>query len=276
MLPLEEDREIVSIEYETGELAPESDDGKDTIVDVRCTDSYGRQFIVEMQMNWTESFMDRVLFNTAKTYGRILEIGQKYEELRTVYSINFVNDIFEKSPEMQDEYYHHYGIANLQHVEKRMHGMEFVFIELPKFKPLNRATRKLHELWLRFLTEINEIIDEAPSELLSDKNISEAVSCTEIAAYSKSELIAYDRRKMFVIDERSRMSDSKKEGRVEGHEEGLEEGLVKGRKEGREEGQKEKTVQVVLSSKEAGLSIDVIAKISKLTVDEVNEILIKI
>ncbi|MDR1130501.1 MAG: Rpn family recombination-promoting nuclease/putative transposase, partial [Prevotellaceae bacterium] len=111
MLPLEEDREIVSIEYETGELAPEIDDGKDTIVDVRCTDNYGRQFIVEMQMNWTDSFKSRVLFNTAKAYGRLLEMGQKYEELRTVYSINFVNDIFEDSTEMEDEYYHHYGIA---------------------------------------------------------------------------------------------------------------------------------------------------------------------
>jgi predicted transposase/invertase (TIGR01784 family) len=164
-----------------------------------------------------------------------------------------VNDTFEKSPEMQDEYYHHYGIANLQHMEKRMYGMEFVFIELPKFKPQNRATRKLHELWLRFLTEINETIEEAPSELLSDKDISEAVSCTEIAAYSKSELIAYDRRKMFVIDERSRMSDSEKKGRTEGRT--------------------EERAKIVVSGKKAGLSNEIIAEITGLTVDKINEIL---
>jgi len=36
------------------------------------------------------------------------------------------------------------------------------FLELPKFIPLNRAGRKLHELWLRFLTEVNEKSEEIP------------------------------------------------------------------------------------------------------------------
>jgi hypothetical protein len=40
---------IVSIEYDTGELIPElANVLRNTIVDVRCTDSEGRQFIVEM------------------------------------------------------------------------------------------------------------------------------------------------------------------------------------------------------------------------------------
>ena len=38
---------------------------------------------------------------------------------------------------------------------KQIEGLEFVFIDLPKFKPQNRAEKKLHELCLHFLTEIN-------------------------------------------------------------------------------------------------------------------------
>jgi predicted transposase/invertase (TIGR01784 family) len=171
----EENREVVEIEYQTGELTPRIEELKHTVVDVRCTDSYNRQFIVEMQMSWTNSFKKRVLLNASKAYVRQFDAAQDYELLCPVYAINFVDDIFEKSPEMKDKYYHHYKIVNVRDTEKRIEGLEFIFIELPKFKPHTRATHKLHELWLRFLTEINEHTEEAPPELLSDENISEAV-----------------------------------------------------------------------------------------------------
>ena len=67
MLPL--DDPVVSIEYQSGELPPPLVFVmRNTIVDVRCVDSTGRQFIVEMQMHWTDSFKSRVLFNASKAY----------------------------------------------------------------------------------------------------------------------------------------------------------------------------------------------------------------
>jgi predicted transposase/invertase (TIGR01784 family) len=66
MLPLE--NPIVSIEYQTGEMLPEIEELRLSIVDVRCTDSDGRQFIVEMQMYWSESFKSRVTHNASKAY----------------------------------------------------------------------------------------------------------------------------------------------------------------------------------------------------------------
>ena len=67
ILPLK--KPIVSIEYQTNELIPELTDVlRNTIVDVRCTDSVVRQFIVEMQLFWSESFKSRVLLNASKAY----------------------------------------------------------------------------------------------------------------------------------------------------------------------------------------------------------------
>ncbi|MDR1119493.1 MAG: Rpn family recombination-promoting nuclease/putative transposase, partial [Dysgonamonadaceae bacterium] len=37
MLPLEENREVVEIEYQTGELTPRAKGMKHSVVDVRCT-----------------------------------------------------------------------------------------------------------------------------------------------------------------------------------------------------------------------------------------------
>jgi predicted transposase/invertase (TIGR01784 family) len=174
MLPLE--TPIVSIEYQTGELIPELVDVlRNSVVDVRCTDADGRQFIVEMQLYWTESFKSRVLLNASKAYVKQLDKTQKFQLLHPVYALNFINEIFEKSPEMKDEYYHHYKIVNIKDTEKQIKGLEFIFVELPKFKPENRAEKKLHDLWLQFLTEINESTTEVRRELLHNELTEEAI-----------------------------------------------------------------------------------------------------
>jgi predicted transposase/invertase (TIGR01784 family) len=217
MLPLE--KPIVSIEYQTGELVPElADVLRNTIVDVRCTDNAGQQFIVEMQMYWSESFKSRVLLNASKAYIKQLDKAKDFELLQPVYALNFVNDTFEKSPDMQHEYYHHYQIVNIRNTEKQIEGLEFLFLELPKFKPLNRAEKKLHELWLRFLTEINENTQEVPQELLNEELTREALGYMERAAYTKEQLEAYDKRKIDAMTERSMINDALRKGEAIGEQ----------------------------------------------------------
>ena len=241
---------IVSIEYQTGELIPElSDVLKNTIVDVRCTDAEGRQFIVEMQLYWSESFRSRVLLNASKAYVMQLDKATEFKLLQPVYALNFVNETFEKSPEMKDEYYHYYKIVNIKNTEKQIEGLEFVFVELPKFKPQNRAERKLHDLWLRFLTEINENTKEIPQELLDNELTREAVSYMEKAAYSKEQLATYDKWKIAAMTERSAINDAKAEGKAEGK------------------------AEVVLIANKAGYSADAIAALTGLTPDRIMEIL---
>ena len=195
MLPLKSP--IVSIEYQTGELIPELTDVlRNTIVDIRCTDAGGRQFLVEMQLFWNESFRNRVLLNASKAYVLQLDKMQDFKLIKPVYALNLVNDTFEKSPEMEDVYFHHYQIVNINNTEKQIEGLEFFFVELPKFKPQNRAERKLHDLWLRFLTEINETTEEVPAELLEHEHIREAIGYVEKAAYTKAQLWTYDKWKI--------------------------------------------------------------------------------
>ena len=214
MIPFESP--IVSIEYDTGELVPElASTLRNTIVDVRCTDSDDRQFIVEMQMYWSESFKQRILFNASKAYAMQLDKGDDFELLRPVYALSFVNETFEKSPEMASEYYHHYKIVNIKKTEKQIKGLEFIFLELPKFKPQGRAEKKLHDLWLRFLTDINEETKEVPQELLDNELTREAVEYMKRATYTKEELEAYDKWKIDIMTERSAINDARKEGRTE-------------------------------------------------------------
>ena len=256
MLPLE--TPIVSIEYQTGELIPELVDVlRNSVVDVRCTDADGRQFIVEMQLYWTESFKSRVLLNASKAYVKQLDKTQKFQLLHPVYALNFINEIFEKSPEMKDEYYHHYKIVNIKDTEKQIKGLEFIFVELPKFKPENRATKKLHDLWLQFLTEINESTIEVPSELLQNELTEEAIKYMEVSAYTKEQLETYDKWRIDIMSALSIIDDS------------LEKGLEKGRVEGLEKGKIEKTIEIIHNSHRAGIPIETIATITGLTPEEI-------
>jgi predicted transposase/invertase (TIGR01784 family) len=264
MLPLA--KPIVDIEYQTGELVPELTDVlRNTIVDVRCTDKDNRQYIVEMQLFWSESFKSRVLLNASKAYVKQLNKAEKFELLQPVYALNFVNDEFEKSPEMENEYYHYYKIVNIKDTGKQIEGLEFLFVELPKFKPANRAEKKLHELWLRFLTEVNENTEEIPKELLDNELTREAVGYMERSAYTKEQLETYDKMKIAIMTERSALNDALKKGLTEGEAIGLKKGRAEGRAEGK--------IEVVLNSHKNGLSLDVIQAITKLTKEEIEEIL---
>ena len=53
LLPLEPEEEVMEIEYLPAELVPENPLRKNGIVDVRCKDKRGRQYLVEMQMVWS-------------------------------------------------------------------------------------------------------------------------------------------------------------------------------------------------------------------------------
>jgi predicted transposase/invertase (TIGR01784 family) len=283
MLPL--DSSIVSIEYQTGELIPEIEVLRNSIVDVRCTDERGRQFIVEMQMYWSESFKSRVLLNASKAYVMQLDKANKYELLQPVYSLNFVNETFEKSPEMRDEYYHHYKIVNIKNTEKQIKGLEFVFIELTKFSPKNRAEQKLHELWRRFLTEINESTSEAPRELLENSETNEAVGYLEIGAYTKEQLFTYDKVRDGILTERSVLSDAKREGVAEGLEKGLErglaqglekglgQGLAQGLEQGLEKGREEERKKFAAACLKKGMSLEDIQELTGLGVKTIRSLM---
>lgn len=168
LLPLTAGQEITDIEYLPSEMVPENPLRKNSIVDVRCKDKTGRQFIVEMQMIWSPEFKQRVLFNASKAYVRQINAGEQYELLQPVYSLNLVNEVFE--PELKG-YYHHYQMVHVENSDKVIDGLQLIFVELPKFTPHTYSEKKMQVLWLRYLTEINEQTREVPEELMANPEV---------------------------------------------------------------------------------------------------------
>jgi len=191
LLPLQEDEYVESIEYWPTEKIPQRTQvEKDSIVDVCCRDNKRREFIVEMQMTWTEAFKKRVLLNASKAYIAQSEVGEKYSLLQPVYALNFVNAPMNIDT---DGYYHHYQLVHQVNSDEVIDGLQLVFIELPKFTPQTISEKKMQVLWLRFLTEINAKTREAPAELLENPEVSQALKIVEEAAYTPAEMRSYNK-----------------------------------------------------------------------------------
>lgn len=229
LLPLSGDEQVESVEYLPAELVPDLPMGKNSIVDVRCKDLSGRQFIVEMQMIWTPAFQQRVLFNASKAFVRQLRRNRKYELLQPVYSLNLVNETFMN--DYPDEFIHNYNIVHELHSDKIIEGLHLTFVELPKFKPQTIAERKMAVLWLRFLTEINEETTVVPDELLQNPETSKALKEVEESAYTEDEMDAYEDFWDKLGAERLLFIDSNSISRKKGREEGREEGRKEERKD---------------------------------------------
>ena len=307
LLPLDEGKQIESVEYLTPEMVPDNPAKKNSIVDVRCRETGGRHFIVEMQMNWNDEFKQRVVLNAAKAVVKQLDKGEDYTLIQPVYSLNLINDVgFEADP---DEFYHDYAIVNVEHTDRIIEGLRFVFVELPKFftskqqgrrMPQPIALRRMAVLWLRFLTEIDEKTEEVAPELLENPDTNHALQILEKSAYDEGQLYAYEQFWDAVVNERvaieggyrkgfkkgeaegraAGLAEGRAAGRAEGLAAGRAEGLAAGRAEGRAEGHAEGRAEGLQEAnminarkmKEMGVAMDVIAAVTGLDAEQIEAI----
>ena len=216
LLPMPDGMEIKSVEYMPTENVPDNPAKKYSIVDVFCTDNFGRNFIVEMQSYWNTEFFARTLFNAASIFTKQLKKGMSFGDLKDVYTLGLINDkkAFNYG---NDEYIQEYYLTNKNHPEDdRRTELSMVFVVLPNFKPQNRAVKKMHNLWLKFLTEIDENTTDADPELIENKDTYEALELLRTSAFTEGEMLAYEKYWLDVSTERSALERERAEGIAEG------------------------------------------------------------
>ncbi len=267
LLPLPDGMEIQSVEYVTAENIPNNPAKKYSIVDVKCIDNYKRQFIVEMQSYWTQEFFSRTVFNAAAAYSNQLKKGISFEDLKDVYALSLINEeafCFNSDGEYIQEYY----LINKKHTEDIHTNLALIFVELPKFSPTNKGDKKMKDLWMKFLTQIDEHTREVDAELLENPEIKEALRIVEESAYTDAELAEYQKYWLDIITERSAILGAEKRGIIKGREEGR----LEGRLEGRAEGEQHKAIEIARKLKVAGLDINTILQTTGLDLDVISNL----
>ena len=215
-----------------------------------------------MQMEWSNAFKQRVLFNASKLYVSQAMKREKYSDLQPVYSLNLVNDIFERDT---PEFIHNYRIVHDKDSNKVIEGLHFTFIELPKFTPQSISDKRMMVLWLRFLTEINANTQEVPSDLLRDPEIGKAVEELKISGFTDAELRAYDKFWDSVRVEKTLQYDS--------YQQGMEKGIKQGMVKGEEVGKSQRSIEIAKNMLAKGMDAATVMEITGLTESQMQQLM---
>lgn len=254
LLPLPSDSPIVTLTYLQNEQVPAIPEFKRTIADVKCTDAQGRVFIVEMQMNWTDCFKQRLLFGASQAFVKQLKTGEDYKFLQPVYGLGIVAEIYEQGTE---DWYHHYQLVRQGNATHDViEHLQLIFIELPKFPIQSSEEKQLRLLWLRFLREVDEKTITVSQELLDVPEIAQAVELTEESAYTPGELNLYESYWDQVSRDKSLLSGK------------YAEGIAKGKAEGKTE----EKYDIARNLLRQGVSTDIVAVGTGLTREEIEKI----
>ena len=207
-----------------------------------------------------------MVFGANQAYVKKMRVGQTWHELKPVYALAIINGTIPVASGIAaDGYYHHYRIVNVVEPKQVLAGLEFVFIELPKFRPEGRGEKRPQTLWLRFLREVgatpSQVID---AEMLQDHDIAQAVGLVEQGAFTEAELAGYHTALDQTTTYISMPADAEAKGEVKGEAKGRAEGETMGRAEG----ERAKALAIASALLADGSSLQRVAAITGLSVEE--------
>lgn len=256
---------IIITELLESEGNQNSGDDKFNRVDIKAKNSKGEIIIVEVQLTRQLYYLQRMLYGVSKAITEHIQIGNKYDQVKKVYSINILYfDLGQGS----DYLYHGKTIFTGVHTgdqlkvntkeanEIRMTVPENVFPEyyIIRVNEFNDVATTPIEEWLDYLKN-NHI-----KENTSTPGLQEARKKLLYMTMSDSDRRAYDAHMDDIMVQNDVLDTAKMEGRAEGRAEGLEEGVQK------------KALEVAKNLKSMGLSIQDIQRVTGLSKDEIESL----
>ena len=228
ILELKGDMQIEHLRLADPHQVPKLKDYKETVLDVRCIDQRGREFIVEMQLLDKNDFEQRVLYYVAKSFVRQLKKGEKYTKLRKVTLLSILDFVFLENP----HYLATHLILDKKTGEHKLKDFEFAFLELKKFNKPESALQTLEDKWIYFLRNAHRTPLRGIPSSLQDPDIEEAFEILEEIGRSEQQTMLYEKAEMDHRDHLARMDKKFEEGLAQGHQQGLMEGEKKGHEKG--------------------------------------------
>ena len=247
----------------------DTDDDKFNRVDIKARNDRDEIFIVEVQLSRHIYYLQRILYGVAKAVTEHIRLGQKYDEVKKVYSISIV---YFDLGQGADYLYHgtntFVGVhtndtlrVNMKEDDViRMKTPEEVFPEyyIIRVNEFNDVATTPLEEWLDYLKN-GHIKDDTRAP-----GLEEARTKLQYLTMSDADRHAYDAH----LDNMMLQNDVLDTARIEGRAEGRAAGLEEGRAEGLEEGK----LAIARKMKEKGMAIDVIAEMTELSPEEIGRL----
>ncbi|MCR0207201.1 Rpn family recombination-promoting nuclease/putative transposase [[Clostridium] innocuum] len=210
-------------------LDPKTIGKKKIILDVHVKDENGQLFCIEMQTTFSETEKKRFEFYGARALNDQLNSGEKYELLKPVHQIIFIDEY----PWNNQNLMNHYQMRTEKgEVENKKALIKRSYIHLPVINELVRkqGILKLNDFeQLCFLFENNE-----NDAILKTKERLVKVFVEKYKEMQKNDKLWSTAMAIQMGEARYRngLNDSYKEGLEKGLEQGIEKGIKKGKEEG--------------------------------------------
>ena len=244
-------------------------DAKMNRVDILAEDTDGELLLIEVQGESEYAYFQRILFGASKLVTEYIDSGQNYDNVKKVYSINIVyfdlgqgkDFVYHGKTEFRG--IHNNEVLQLSTFQRQQFGVDEVYKLYPEYYILkvndfNCWSKVPLEQWIYFLStsDIPEDADAPGLKAAREKLLLSKMSREEQSAYRR-----YLDNRVILADQ---IFTAKGEGRLEGRAEGRAEGRTEGRAEGH--------IETAHKMKADNMPIDLIAKYTSLTVEEINNL----
>ncbi len=243
------DVNIVDVSFLNTEIVPENKDDKKCVIDILATDDKDNNFIVEMQNAKQVTFLERMVYYTAKVIAQLEgEVGSEEYNLHSTYAIAFLNFASEAVTGINGRYDLHYYTVDEASGHRLPASPEYHFFDLSAFKKISKGITNETDYWLSLLTGSKEM-DRMPDWARGDKAYEAYFEASTRANFTPEETIQYEKDMMTERDRINSINYAKWEGV----------------QEGKQQAQRE----IAMALKAKGIDADTIASCTGLSVEEV-------
>lgn len=262
-----EDNVFTDLDFLDKELTPIEQDGKVSVLDIRARMNDGTQVNIEVQVCKDPDMARRSLYYWSKMYSGELHEGEPYNKLMQAISINLMD--FNAFPEYTS-CHHSYHICNDETNDRLLDDLEMHFIELEKIRIGDIRNLKKSEQWIAYFS--NQCSDEEREVLaMSEPAIKEAMKSEMYFTQDEKLRRKYEIQEKARRDYISMMENiriAQEEMRTAQEEARIAQEKLRKEQEKARIAQKE----IVLGLLREGLPYDMIARITKLSMEKIQEI----
>ncbi len=252
--------EVKDITYLNTEHIGSLELDRKAVFDVYCENEKGEKFLVEMQKGEQEFFKDRSIYYVTFPIREQAKRGDWNYELKAVYAVSILNFVFDQR---DDKYYHHEiklmdTGTNTVFYDK----LTLFYLEMPKFNKTEDELHSMFDKWLFVLKNLSSLFERPAA--LQERVFKKLFEAAEIARFNPTELNQYEDSLKNFRDLYSVISTAEKKGHAEGFTEGRAEGFT--------EGANQKAIEIAREMLAAGMPVDMIANLTKLSKNQILEL----
>ena len=257
---------IDEINYDPNEVDIFKGDDKQVIMDVLCH-TEKEQIIVEMQKSNSNEFRNRMVYYGASMISRQLKPGDKYDKMKPVYVICFMNF---RLIHQTEQLVYRYQIREQDSNEMYGNQLQIYQCELPRFAGTHGQELSPVEEWFEILQNMVTFVNR-PAHL--NKRFDSIFEACRQNRLDEKDLEQYISAMITEHEKQSIAAAYKEEGLREGMEKGMEEGLKKGLEIGEKKRMEDK-ISTARNLIALGVDMGVVSKATGISTEELEKLIV--